>query len=38
VKTGAFIVNVLADHQQSIARVFPQHGLKRFDDLPHRRG
>jgi flavin reductase (DIM6/NTAB) family NADH-FMN oxidoreductase RutF len=38
VKSGAFVVNVLADHQQSIARVFSEHGLKRFDDLPHRRG
>jgi flavin reductase (DIM6/NTAB) family NADH-FMN oxidoreductase RutF len=36
--SGAFVVNVLADQQQSIARVFSEHGLKRFDDLPHRRG
>jgi flavin reductase (DIM6/NTAB) family NADH-FMN oxidoreductase RutF len=38
VRSGTFVVNVLADHQHSIARVFSQHGLKRFDNLPHRLG
>jgi flavin reductase (DIM6/NTAB) family NADH-FMN oxidoreductase RutF len=37
-ESRAFAVNVLGERHQSIARVFSEHGLKPFDDLPHRRG
>lgn len=35
---GSFGVNVLADHQESLARAFSEAGDKPFDDTKHRLG
>jgi flavin reductase (DIM6/NTAB) family NADH-FMN oxidoreductase RutF len=36
--SGAFAVNVLADHQEPISRTFSGQGPKTFDSLPHKSG
>ena len=36
--TGSFAVNILAEGQEDLARMFARSGDKTFDDLPHQIG